>query len=106
MPFRSGEACEDHDQAGQCGGDEREQVVEYVLEGALDIEAGPVGLADQPRGGDIHDDADQGGDQHHATGHVRWRDQAPDGLVGQPGPSSNRVSPLAWADRISARFQP
>jgi hypothetical protein len=45
----AGEPGEHHHKSGDRGRDERVQVVENVLERALDVQAGPVRLADQPR---------------------------------------------------------
>jgi hypothetical protein len=80
----AGEAGQDHDEAGDRGGDEREQVVEDVLERAFDVEAGPVRLRHAPRGGHVHHNARDGGGQDQAAGHRRRVEQPPDCFVGQP----------------------
>jgi hypothetical protein len=56
----------DH-QAGDGGGDEGEQVVEDVLEGAFHVQARPIGPAEQPGGRKVDHDADQGGGPRDAV---------------------------------------
>ena len=47
---RAAEAGQQDQRAGDGGGDEREQVVQHVLEGALDVEAAAVGAGQDKRG--------------------------------------------------------
>jgi hypothetical protein len=77
-----------------------------VLEGALDVQAGAVGPGNEPGGGDIDDDAGQGGAQNQAAGYLGRGQQPPDAPSQNQAVSSHKVMPLAWADRISTRFSP
>jgi len=56
------------DHTGDQGRDERERVGEDVLERAFDVEAGPVGLGEDPRRREVDDHAEGGhGDDRGPT---------------------------------------
>jgi hypothetical protein len=74
------EAREQDDRARDRGEDEGGKVGEDVLEGALDVHRRPVGLRERPRGGEVHDDADQRHDQHGGAADVGRVHEAPDAL--------------------------
>jgi hypothetical protein len=56
-----------------------------VLEGALDVEAGPVGLGQTPGRRDVHYHADQCGDHDQASSDRRRVDEPADRFIAQPG---------------------
>ena len=64
------------DHAGDRGRDEREQVGQHVLEGALDVEAAPLGSGQHPGGEQVHGDAGHGDHQHRRAVHRGRVDQA------------------------------
>ena len=87
--------------------DERVEVGEHVLEGALDVERRAVrrGPARQV-GGDVDRDADQRDDEHQPALDVGRVDQPLDGLEAITPARTSSVAPLTWAERISARPRP
>ena len=102
----AGEPGEHDDEPGDRGGDERVEVVEDVLERALDVQAGPVGLADQPGRGDVDHDADQRGDEHQQSLHLRRVEQPPDGLVDEPGREQQQGEPVGLGGEDLGAFEP
>ena len=66
---------QDH-RAGDRRGDEGEQVGEHVLEGALDVEAAPLGAGEHQRCREVHHDAQDRDQKDRQTVHVRRVDEA------------------------------
>ena len=63
------------------GGDEREQVVEHVLEAPLDVEGLPVGARELPRGQEVDPDPDEGDHEDRPSVRRRRRDETANGPV-------------------------
>ncbi len=97
---RSKPGRQDHD-AGDGGPDERVQVGEQVLVGALDVEALAVRLRERPGRNEVDHDADERDDQHRPAADI--------GRVDRRGYASYTISarapaastPFAWAERTS-----
>ena len=81
---------EDH-AAGDGGGDEREEVVEDVLEAPLDVERPAVRAGELPRREEVDPDPDEGDDEDRRAARVRRRDESTDRAVDdQPGKYEQR----------------
>ena len=102
----AGEPGENNDQAGDRGGNERIQIVEDVLEGAFDVQAGAVRLADQPGRRDVHRDADHGRDEDQQALHLRRFEQPADRLVGEPGRQQQQGDPVRLGGEDLGSFEP
>ena len=97
---RAAEAGQQDERARDGRRDEREEVVQDVLEGTLDVEAAPVGAGQDEGGDEVHGDSDDGDDQHGRTLDVRWVDEAPDSLDPdqRPEPHERRAVQLRRED--------
>ena len=76
------------------GSDELVQVGEEVLVGALDVQARPVGLRQDPRGEDVDCDPDKGHDQDRAAVDRWWVEESADGFVPDDPDTTSRLMPL------------
>ncbi len=81
----TGPAGEVDDQTGDRGRDEREQVVEDVLVGALDVEPRPVGPAQQPGGDQVDHDAREAGEDDEEPLDLGREDEAAHSFVHEEG---------------------
>ena len=92
------------DDGGDGGSDERVEVGQDVLEAALDVEAPAVGPRQCPGGGEVDGDADQR-DRQDQPRRRRWAARSGARIASNTisAARTSSVTPLAWAERISAR---
>ena len=84
-PVGAREAGEQDERARHGRGDEREQVVQHVLERALHVQALAVRPGEDQRRGQVHPDPDHGDDQHGSALDVGRVDEPPDALDADHG---------------------
>ena len=107
MPSALREAGGEHHHAGDRGGDEREEVGEHVLEGALDVEAAAVGARQRRssrRGSRRSRRSPPPSRSLPPRPAARSSRRTPSSTI--TAPSASSVAPFSCADRISARRMP
>ena len=100
MPSARSHPVTQDQQARHRGGDERHEVGQHVLEGALDVQRRAVRAVQDDRGDEVHRHADQGDDEHDAALDRGRVDQPADALVDdqQPEHEQRRAVELGGED--------